>query len=63
MLQSLMKLLNTEVIRLAQISEAKFYYMQKHHPKLAEMLKKGVIADKLLNPDIFSDILKKGKKK
>ena len=57
-----MKLLNTEVMKMANINKSKFYYMQKHQPKLAELLKKGVIADKLLNPEVFDDILnKKGK--
>jgi hypothetical protein len=57
-----MKITNREIANRARISEARFYYMKRHNPRIAELLIKGALSELLLPIDYFDNFIKqKGK--
>ena len=56
-----MKISNTEVMEKTGLTPTKFYYMQKHHSRVCEYIKKGVIAE-VMFPDFNFDEFQKKKK-
>ena len=53
-----MKITNNQIIEVAQMKKSTFYKLQKHNPRQAELIRKGVIAEMVLNQRVFDNFLK-----
>lgn len=58
-----MKITNNDVIQDLQLPNTTFYEWKKTTPRLVELLKKGLLAEKLLNEKVFEEMIKKDNKK
>lgn len=58
-----MKITNNDVIQDLQLPNTTFYEWKKTTPRLVVLLKKGLLAEKLLNEKVFEEMIKKDNKK
>ena len=58
-----MKITNKDVIQALELPNTTFYDWKKTCPRLVELLKKGLLAEMLLNEKVFEQMIKKHNKK
>jgi len=58
-----LKISNREAYQSAKLTEGQFYALKKQKPRLVELLKKGLLAEKLLKEEIFETMIKGNNKR
>jgi hypothetical protein len=53
-----MKITNETIAESANIKKTTFYELKKKNPRQWDLIRKGVVAEMLLNPKVFIDYLK-----
>lgn len=54
---------NTQVIQETGIGHDRLYRWKKEYPRVVELVKKGLAAEKVLKDEIFEDMIKKENKR
>lgn len=57
------KITNNEVIEDLQMQNSTFYELKKRSPRTVELLKKGLLAEKMLNEKALNEFIKQDNKK
>ena len=57
-----MKITNNEVIKNLQMQNSTFYELKKRSPRVVELLKKGLLAEKMLNEKVLNEFIKQDNK-
>lgn len=57
-----MKITNNELIKDLQMQNSTFYELKKRSPRTVELLKKGLLAEKMLNEKVLNEFIKQDNK-
>lgn len=53
-----MKITNIEIISEAGMKKTSFYKLQRLSPRQVDLIRKGVVAERVLNQEVFDSFLK-----